>query len=404
MWWRWWLAFGGVSVLLQVGLAPRAGAVAASPLSPSTILIDAYTGQTLSEQDADAPRPTAGLGQLMVLLLTLEQAEMGALPLAAPVTVSPLAAGLGSAHTRIPLHTDKTYILGDLVKAMVVGAAADAAMAVAEAIAGSIPACLELMNARAQRLGMAATHYGNFVADESDTVAGTDATTARDVARLAQALVRRESILQWASLSGLPFDHGATLLRNANQLLGTVRGVDGLLVTSLSGADGRHATGRRTTGRRTTGRRATGRRAAFGMVATAQRESLRLIAVVLGAPDSAIRYSRAAELLDWGFAHYERLDVVKEGERLNLEVRVVNGVAAQLTPVAGQAVSLLRRRDEERDLQIRYQVPTVIGAPVQRHQVIGELIVEEHGQLLAVVPVVSPKTVAAGSVLSAALR
>ena len=76
----------------------------------------------------------------------------------------------------------------------------------------------------------------------------------------------------------------------------------------------------------------------------------------------------------------------------------------KLTPVAGQAVSLLRRRDEERDLQIRYQVPAVIAAPVKRHQVIGELIVEEHGELVAVVPVVSPKSVAATSVLSTALR
>jgi D-alanyl-D-alanine carboxypeptidase (penicillin-binding protein 5/6) len=117
-----------------------------------------------------------------------------------------------------------------------------------------------------------------------------------------------------------------------------------------------------------------------------------------------MRYRRAAELLDVGFAGYERVDLVKQGERLNVTVRVANGVTAQLTPVAGRAVSLLRRRDEERDLQVRYQVPTMIAAPVKRHQVIGELIVEEHGALVAVVPVVSPKHVAASSVLSAALR
>ena len=122
----------------------------------------------------------------MVLLLSIEQAEMGTLPLAAPVTVSPLAAGLGSASTRIPLHADKPYLLGDLLKAMVVSSAVDAEVAVAEAIAGSFPACLDLMNARAQRLGLAATHYADLAGDQAAGAGGPDSTTARDVARLAQ--------------------------------------------------------------------------------------------------------------------------------------------------------------------------------------------------------------------------
>jgi len=331
----------------------------------------------------------------MVMLLSIEQAELGSLPLATPVTVSALAAECGSAPTRIPLHADKAYLLGDLLKAMVVTSAFDAEVAVAEAIAGSVPACLDLMNARAQRLGMAATHYGELAVDNS---AGSGTTTARDVARVAQALLQHESILQWASLSGFPFDHGTTLLRNVNQLLGAVNGVDGLWVAAVDAVGGRGTTTRggadHTVG---------GGRAMFDIVATARRQSLRLIAVVLGATDSATRYNKTTELLDWGFAHFERLDVVKPGEPLNFEVRVSNGGTTQLTPVAGRAVSLLRRRDEERDLQIRYQVPTVIAAPVKRHQVIGELIVQEHGELVAVVPVVSPQSISASSVLSAAL-
>jgi D-alanyl-D-alanine carboxypeptidase (penicillin-binding protein 5/6) len=398
MWW-WWVVISVLDVLLHAGVASAGGLVTASPRSPSTILIDADTGQTLAEQDADLAHPTAGLNQLMVLLLSTEQAEMGTLPLAAPVTVSSLVAGLGSAPTRIPLHAGKTYSLDDLLKAMVVSAAADAEGAVAEAIGGSIPACLELMNARAQRLGLTATHYGTLVGGTSDGVAGPDTTTARDVARLAQTLLRHKSILQWSSLNGLPFDHGAILLHNANQLLGAVQGVDGLLVASLDAAGKRTATLGTATSHMVTARGAT-----FDIVATAQRQSLRLIAVVLGAPDSVTRYNKAVEQLDWGFERYEHLEVAKEGERLNLEIRVVNGVETQLAPVAGQAVSLLRRRDEERDLQVRYQVPTLITAPITRHQVIGELVVEEHGELVAVVPVVSPKNVAASSVLSTALR
>jgi D-alanyl-D-alanine carboxypeptidase len=156
--WRWWVACVGLGVLLHAVPAPAARAEPRPLASPSTILIDADTGQTLSEEDADAPHPTVGLDQLMVLLLGIEQVEMGTLSLTTPVTVSPLAAGLGSGPTRIPLQADRTYLLGDLMMAMLVGSASDAGLAVAEAVAGSLPACLDLMNARAQRLGLAARH------------------------------------------------------------------------------------------------------------------------------------------------------------------------------------------------------------------------------------------------------
>jgi D-alanyl-D-alanine carboxypeptidase (penicillin-binding protein 5/6) len=408
--WRWWRAgIGVVGALLHAALASAAGVPNAPPRSPSAILIDAASGETLLAQDADAVHPTAGLDQLMVLLLSIEQAEMNALPLAAAVSVSPLAAGLCRPPARIPLSAGKRYLLGDLLKAMAVSAAPDAEGAVAEAIAGSLPACLELMNVRAQRLGMTSTHYEALAGGSPESAPDPGATTARDVARLAQALLRHSPVLQWASLSGLPFDHGAILLRNANQLLGAVPGVDGLLVASRGDSGERPAVRRGVMRRPAAGhtmpsRTATGRRAGFDMVATAQRQSLRLIAVVLDAPDSVTRYNKAVELLEWGFARYETLDVVKDGDRLNLEVRVVNGVETELTPVAGQAVSLLRRRDEERDLQVRYQVPSFVTAPIKRRQVIGELVVEERGALVAVVPVVSPRSVAASSVFSTALQ
>jgi len=392
MWWRWWVVFSSLGVLLQGSPVSATRVESAPALAPSTILIDADSGQTLSEADADAPYPSGGLNQLMVLLLAIEQTEMGTMPLTTPVTVSPLVIKLGTA-AQVPLHADKTYLLGDLMMAMAVGAAVDATVAVAETVAGSVPTCLEMMNARAQRLGMAATRYTALAGDRPDGIPASDTTTARDVARLAQALLRHKSISEWASVSGFPFDHGATLLRNTNQLLGAVNGVDGLLVTSQGGG-ARGATGRTTNKPRAT----------FDIVATAQRQSLRLAAVVLGAGDSATRYGKAAELIEWGFAHYERLELVKEGERLNMEVRVSEGAVGRLTPIAGQAVSLLRRRDEERDFQVRYQVPALIAAPVKRDQVIGELIVEEHGRLMAVVPVLSPRTVAGKSILSAALR
>ncbi len=391
-------------MVLGIGLAVAARpAAAAPPRAPAAILLDALSGESLREQYADTARPAAALNDLMVLLLAMEEASLGALPLDAPVTVSDAATGstaqrdgaiqrVAAARNdgrhaaatvppdRIPLRRDGHYVLGDLLKAMLIAAKSDAAVGAAEAISGSLPTCLELMNARAARLGMDATHY--------ETIGGTvgaasaDTTTARDLARLAQALVRYPQVLQWASLSGLPFDQGAVLLRNTNSLLDAVPGADGLQA-SASGMGTPVAS--------------------FSVLATAQRGALRLIAAVLDAPDSATRYSTAAEWLEWGFQHYERLEIAKRGEPINIPIQVVNGSVSQLTPITGQTFSLLHRRDEERDLQVRYQLPTMLTAPLNRHEPIGEIIVEEKGALIGVIPVLSPSNVVTSGILSAAL-
>ena len=393
---RWWW----LGIRLFLACAAMRAAHAAD--APSFILIDALTGQTLREENADAIVRSGSLSQLMVLLLTIEEAGMGALPLDVPVTVSATAttslatsdapprvtqtkhakrvkvAPPPPASPPLSLRAEKAYILSDLLKAMVLTSSSQAATAVAEAIAGSLPACVELMNARAQRLGMEATHYAS-VGDGASADAG--ATTVRDLARLAHALVQHPVVLEWSSLNGLPFDQGASLLRNVNQLIGTVAGVDGLQVSSTG----------------------VGRAMSYSIIASAQRGPLRLIAVVAGATSSVNRYKAAAELLEWGFAHYERLEIVRKDEPLNFSIHVNHGSVAEVTPIAGNTFSLLRRRDEEHDLQLRYQLPPLLTAPLKHHQPIGEIIVEEKGQLIGVVPVLNPTKVRSAGMVAAAL-
>jgi D-alanyl-D-alanine carboxypeptidase (penicillin-binding protein 5/6) len=336
----------------------------------------------LREQDADSPRSEGSLNQLMLLLLGLEQSALGTLPLDVPVTISRDAVSAAAADgVGVPLRSDQVYLLSDLLKAVTIAGASDAAVAVAEAIAGSVAACVELMNARAQRLGMTATQYSSVGGTKGSTGAPPDTTTAHDLARLAQALVRQRLVLEWASLSGVPLAEGAVLLRNTNGLLGAFAGADGLQISSARTAHG----------------------GTYSIVATARRDNLRLIAVVLDASDTNTRYATAAELLAWGFVHYQRIDLVHKGDTVNLPVQVVNGTIAQLTPVAGQTLTLLRRRDDDRDLQLRYQLPAFLTAPLKRQQPIGEIIVEERGELVGVVPALSPVAVAATGILSAGL-
>ena len=377
-----------------------------SPLPPvaahpafSYLLVDARSGRALEEHGADTVRPAGSFPQLMVLLLSLEQVALGVLPLDVPVAAGPLAAGTGPAPTpaagatpiaraprqvapgtstpppvvgtaRIPLRENETYLFSDLLKAIAVSGADDATVAVAETIAGSVPASLELMNARGQRLGLSGTTFTDLGRLGRIPDAPPSQTTARDLGRVARTLLEHDLVVQWTGLSGLPFQDGAILLRNVNPMVGAVPGVDGLHVSP-----------------------------GLGVVATGERAGLRLIAVVLGGGASADGYALAAALLERGFSNYERVDVIKAGERVNLPIRVIDGSVNHLIPVAERGFALVRRRGEEPRIEVRYQVPEELAAPVQRNQPVGEVIVQQDGAILAVISLVSPLKVAATGIL-----
>lgn len=371
----WWWVVGMWLGLSQVAAA--ASAVSAPPLRPPAwVLLDADSGVILDESDADAAYTSGALNQLMVLLLALEQADLKLLPLAVPVTVSPMAVQSSPWARRIPLRSDLTYELSDLLKAVALSAADDAAIAAAEAIGGSLEGCLELMNARAARLGLAATHYASVGGAHAGEVKpeSADRSSPRDIARLVASLIRRPEMQVWSSLPGVPFA-GGVALRNANQLVGGVAGVDGLQV-ALS-------------------RDARGRITGYDIVATAQRGALRLIAVVLGASDNAGRYGKAAELIEWGFANFEAVPLLTTGDRLGFTVEVENGVVAKIQPVAGQSVAFLRRHGEPLELTCRLQLPGRVPAPLLRDEVLGELVIEDGEQVVSIIPLLSPREVRA---------
>lgn len=345
----------------------------------SAILIEASTGQVLAENLADRPVPVSTLGQLMVVLLSLEQASLGVLPLDVPITIGPNATG-AAGGARIALRDDRTYLLSELIKAILVASAQDAAIAVGEAISGSVDNCLDAMNARAARLGMTQTHFGALAVDRGarEQADAAGATTVRDLARLARALVAHENVLRWASVGGIPFDEANTVLRNRNRLVGVFPGIDGLATVEDEGH--------------------------YGVIASGVRNNLRLIAIVLDAPNSDRRYELATKMLDWGFAGYERVDIVRRGERLNVSIRVENGASEHVTPVAGESFSLIRPREVGNSMVLRYQVPALVSAPLTRQQRVGEVIIEQQGAVVGVVSAVVPNDVGVRSFMTAAGR
>jgi D-alanyl-D-alanine carboxypeptidase (penicillin-binding protein 5/6) len=265
----------------------------------------------------------------------------------------------------INLRPGEVFPLSDLLRAMIVTSANDAAVAIAEQLYGSVENCVKAMNRRARELGMTQTLYQTPNGLPLTDGTPPDISSAIDMATLARALVKHRQILEWTSLRAVPFRDGRVMLPNTNHLVGKVTGVDGLKTGFTY-------------------------KARFNLVTTAQRDQLRLIAVVMGGQSSGIRFRIAADLLEWGFAHFTRLRLIKSGEPVGAEVRVEYGSVSMLQPVAATDAAFLVRKGEAGDVQVSLQVPSVVAAPITRHQVLGEVVVRNSKRILAIVPALSP--------------
>ncbi len=237
--------------------------------------MDEDSGTVLYEKNADARRPIASITKVMTLLLTFEALEAGKISLDDFVPVSEHAYHMGG--SQIWLEPGEEMTLNDMLKAICISSANDAAVAVAEYIGGSEAAFAEMMNARAAELGMTNTHFVNACGlDEPEHL-----STARDVAAMSrEMLLHHTEVRDYCSIWMDTLRGGATQLVNTNKLLKSYSGITGL------------KTG-------TTGK------AGVCISASAERDGLRLIAVVLGAASGKERFQAASTLLDYGFSHFE---------------------------------------------------------------------------------------------------
>jgi D-alanyl-D-alanine carboxypeptidase (penicillin-binding protein 5/6) len=369
---RWFGSRGGALLFLFFTLQGLAQAALPlpSPKLPSAnsfqsaLLVEAETGRVLFAREPHKRWYTASLTKEMVMLLALEGVERGRFSLDASVTVSRRASWAG--ERQINLRAGEKLTLTELLQAMVVTSANDAAVAVAEAIKGSVEACLEAMNKRAQELGMTETMYRTVNGLPSAKEGSDDFSSAADVATLTRELLKHPQVLAWTSQRQVFLRRGRLRLPNTNHLVGRLPGVDGLKT-------GFH------------------RRAGFNLAVTAQRENLRLVSVIMGGKSSQTRFNIGASLLEWGFSNFARVHMVNEGEPLKVEVTVEGGSIPVLRPVAAADASFLVRKGEVKNFQVGFQFPPVIAAPVSYRQVIGEVIVQDSGgRVLAIIPALSP--------------
>ena len=306
----------------------------------AAVLIDEDSGTVLYEKNADERRPVASITKVMTLLLTFEALQAGKISLTDIVPVSEHAYHMGG--SQIWLEPGEQLTLQEMLKAICISSANDAAVAVAEFVAGSEPAFVDAMNARAAALGMTATHFANACGlDEEGHL-----SSARDVAVMSrEMLLHHPEVREYCTVWMDTLRGGKTQLVNTNKLLKSYPGITGL------------KTG-------TTGK------AGVCITASAERDGLRLIAVVLGAASGKERFEAAKTLLDYGFAHYDSAEVTLPDDAPE-ELPVKRGTAETTALDYAAPERLLVPKGEGSDLQTKILLPDALQAPVQQGSPVG---------------------------------
>ena len=332
----------------------------------AAILIDEDSGTVLYEKNADESRPIASITKIMTLLLAFEALEAGKVSLSDTVPVSEHAYHMGG--SQIWLEPGEQLTLDEMLKAICISSANDAAVAVAEFIGGSEPVFVERMNARAKELGMQSTTFRNACGLDEDG----HLSTARDVAIMSrEMLLNHPEIENYCTVWMDTLRGGTTQLVNTNKLLKSYNGITGL------------KTG-------TTGK------AGVCISASASRDDLRLIAVVLGSSSGKERFAAATSLLDYGFAMFESALVpIPADAPKTLPVQKGEESALELCYTAPERCLAVKGQGSA--LQAEVELPQTLEAPIREGSVIGSLNIKNSQGILQSCPIIAAKPVDARS-------
>ena len=349
-------------VLLCALLALGSSAQALEVSAPSALLMEKETGTVLFAKDEHAKLEPASVTKVMTLLLIMEALEEGTITKDTMVPVSATAAGMGG--SQVYLEEGEEFSVHDLLKAIAVASGNDACVAMAEYLAGSEGAFVERMNQRAQQLGMEDTVFCNC----TGLPAEGHVSSAYDIALMSRELIlRHPEVREYTTIWMDTLRDGEFQLANTNKLLRSYQGATGLKTGSTDTA-------------------------LYCLSATAEKEGMELIAVVLGAPTSKDRFAAAAALLNYGFAAYA-LVTAAPSEPLN-PVPVTLGTAESVQPVLARESQLLLDKGAAGKVTTTLDLAGEVAAPVAEGQQLGHLTVLVDGQAVEEIPLVAQQAVA----------
>ena len=362
-----------ICAVLAALLCLHANAAEVEIPAPSAVLMDAATGTVLYEKNAHEALAPASVTKVMTLLLVMEALEDGTIGWDDTVTASEHAAGKGG--SQVYLEPGEGMSMDEMLKSVVVSSANDCATALAEHVAGSEEAFVERMNQRAQELGMNDTHFVNCTGLDDGPEAAEHRSSAYDIAAMSRELLKHDAIRNYTTIWMDTVRGGQFGLSNTNKLVRFYKGTTGLKTGYTSSAG--HC-----------------------LSASAARDGMELIAVVMHCASSAERFSSAKQLLDYGFANYAL--VCPEAEAAPVRVRL--GKTCETVPVPESGEPLLV--DKAVRARIRQETETVpeVTAPVEAGQVLGKLHIYAGDEEIASVPLVAPEAVEELSLWEIVLR
>lgn len=351
-------------VLLLPLLAENAQAVDLNINSKSALLMDKNTGTILYEKNAHDRLAPASVTKIMTMLLIMEAVDSGKIAYDDTVTASEAAAAKGG--SQVYLKAGETMTVRDMLKSIAVSSANDCACAMAEHLAGSEDAFVEQMNAKAQALGMNDTHFVNCTGLDDGPNADQHRTSAHDIALMSRELLgNHPDIKQFTTIWMDTIRGGSFGLSNTNKLIRFYNGATGLKTGFTSGAG-------------------------YCLSASAQRDGLELIAVVMGCESSQIRNAACKSMLDYGFANFA-LAQPEWQEPQSIAVRL--GKQRSITPVLEQSGGLLIDKAQKNSLTTRVELAQEITAPVRKGQELGTLTLLAGDQELCRIPLTAPENI-----------
>lgn len=317
----------------------------------SSILLCADTGEVIYEKNAYEHLSPASVTKVMSMLLVLEAIESGKISPDDEVSTSENAVAMGG--SQIWLEQGETMTVDELFKAVVIASANDACTALAEYIAGSTASFVTMMNERAKELGLENTNFENCTG--LDDTATNHYSCAYDIAVTAREVIRHDLVRNYTTVWLDYLRDGETELNNTNKLVNSYNGITGLKTGTTS-------------------------KAGFCVCATAERDGMSLIAVVLGAQTSDERFESAANLLDYGFANYEVI-APQIDESMITQVRVKNGKEKSILPIYDETDKILVKKGSE-EITYSYNIEKSVAAPVAEKAVLGEITIKSGNNII----------------------
>lgn len=357
---KWLTALLAAAMLLAA--APPVRAAGPDIAAPSAILMDAATGTVLYEKNASERLRPASVTKVMTLLLVMEALDTGRIGWDDTVIASEAACAKGG--SQVYLEPGEEMSMDEMLKSVVVSSANDCATALAEHVAGSESAFVGMMNQRAQELGLLDTNFVNCTGLDDAPEAAEHLTTAHDIAVISRELLKHDRIRDYTTIWMDTVRGGKFGLSNTNKLVRFYQGTTGLKTGYTSAAG--HC-----------------------LAASAKRDGIELIAVVLHCASSADRFSSAKALLDYGFANYALVSA-EMPEPLQ-PVPVTLGQKAAVQPELQQAAPILIEKGLQAAVTRTVTLAERVEAPVAAGQQLGTLTISANGETLAEIPIIAPE-------------